>query len=313
MDKDTLFSSFGKWLAPICTKMFIDRVTETAQDKYVKKLTTLAYFKLILHAKLQGRDGLRDIADDVLCEELQKELGLKSISVAQICRKHNQVDPALLEQVFVSLVERIHSQSRLSAIRRDFKIIDSTTILLCLQKFKWAKFRKTKAGIKVHTRIAFVNEQDVYPDKVTITPAKDNDRTQMDALIDEESVTYVFERGYVDYAAYDRNCENDISFVMRLKKNAVIEPLHTYDLPQGSKVSLDEKVQIGTQQKRMKHPLRMIQTEDSEGNMLFLITNRFDLSADEIGEMYRSRWAIETFFKWMKQHIKPSTALVKTQ
>lgn len=91
---------------------------------------------------------------------------------------------------------------------------------------------------------------------------------------------------------------------IHLKKNAVIEPLHTYDLPQGSKVSLDEKVQIGTPQKRMKHPLRMIQTEDSEGNMLFLITNRFDLSADEIGEMYRSRWAIETFFKWMKQHIK---------
>ncbi|MDQ8735204.1 DUF4372 domain-containing protein [Paenibacillus sp. LHD-38] len=60
MDKDTLFSSFGKWLAPICTKTFKDRVTQTGQDKYVKKLTTLAYFKLFLHAELQGRDGLRD-------------------------------------------------------------------------------------------------------------------------------------------------------------------------------------------------------------------------------------------------------------
>ena len=97
---------------------------------------------------------------------------------------------------------------------------------------------------------------------------------------------------------------NQIFFVTRLKNNAVIEPLHSYDLPPESTISLDEKIRVGTQQKRMKHPLRMVQTLDSEGNMLFLLTNRFDLTADEISEMYRSRWAIETFFKWMKQHIQ---------
>ncbi|BBH21762.1 hypothetical protein Back11_31070 [Paenibacillus baekrokdamisoli] len=117
----------------------------------------------------------------------------------------------------------------------------------------------------------------------------------------------MFDRGYVDYAAYDRFCMNQIFFVTRLKNNAVIEPLLTYDLPPNSTVSLDEKIRVGTQQKRMKHPLRMVQTVDSEGNLLFLLTNRFDLTADEIGEMYRSRWAIETFFKWMKQHIKIKT------
>ncbi|WP_375541326.1 DUF4372 domain-containing protein [Paenibacillus sp. L3-i20] len=73
MDKHTLFSSFGKWLAPICTKTFIDRVANSGQDKYVKKLITLANFKLILHAELQGRDGRRDIADNVLCADVQKE------------------------------------------------------------------------------------------------------------------------------------------------------------------------------------------------------------------------------------------------
>jgi hypothetical protein len=307
MDKNTLFSSFGKWLAPICTKTFIDRVTEIGQDKYVKKLTTLAYFKLFLHAQLKGSDGLREIADDVLCEKFQRELGLGSISASQLSRKHNQVDPGILEKVFSTLVQHICSQASLSSSRKKVKIIDSTTIALCLQKYKWATFRKSKAGIKVHTRIAFVNEHDVVPDKITITPARVNDRTQMDGLIDEEGITYVFDRGYVDYAAYDDYCENGIFFVTRLKKNAVIEPLHTYELPEDSVVSLDEKVQVGTQQKRMKHSLRMIQTQDSEGNLLFLLTNRFDLSADEIGEMYRSRWAIETFFKWMKQHVKIKT------
>ncbi|WP_179090229.1 IS4 family transposase [Paenibacillus sp. FSL H8-0548] len=136
---------------------------------------------------------------------------------------------------------------------------------------------------------------------------KDNDQTQMDALIDEEGITYVFDHGYVDYTAYDRYCEYNIFFVTCLKKNAVIEPLSTYELPQDSKVSFDEKVRIGTHKSQMKHSLRMVQTEYSEGNMLFLLTNRFDLSANKVGGMYRSRWVIETFFKWMKQHIKIKT------
>lgn len=307
MDKNTLFSSFGKWLMPICTKTFIDSVNEIGQDKYAKKLTTLAYFKLFLHAELQGRDGLRDIANDVLCRNVQHELGLPSISAAQLSRKHNQVEPILLEQVFNQLVKRIHSQANPHRSRRKFKIIDSTTIVLCLQKFKWAHFRSTKSGIKLHSRIAYWDDEDVYPDKVKVTSAKVNDRIPLEELADEEGVTYVFDRGYVDYAAYDRFCEKKIFFVTRLKNNAVIEPLHTYELPPNSVVSLDEKIVVGTQKKRMKHPLRMIQTVDSEGNLLFLLTNRFDLTADEIGEMYRNRWAIETFFKWMKQHIKIKT------
>ncbi|MCZ8513201.1 IS4 family transposase [Paenibacillus filicis] len=304
MDKDTLFSSFGKWLAPICSKTFKDRIAATGQDKYVKKLTTLAYLKLFLHAQLQQRDGLREIADDVLCEEFQQELDLNTISAAQLSRKHNQVDSALLEQVFTELVVRIQKQVNPSRIRSDFKIIDSTTIGLCLQKYKWAVFRKTKAGIKVHLRLVYVDQDDVIPEKAVMTPARKNDRTQMDSLIDETGVTYVFDRGYVDYSTFDRYCDQGIFFVTRLKKNAIIRPIHSFKLPSNSKVLSDEMVYIGTPQKRMENVLRLIHTVDSEGNLLAIVTNRFDLDADEIGEMYRKRWAIETFFKWMKQHIR---------
>ncbi len=105
MDNHTLFSSFGKWLAPICTRTFTDRVFETRQDKYAKKLTTSAYLKLFLHAQLQGREGLRHIADDVLSKAFQQELGLTSISAAQLSRKHKQVNPDLLQHVFERLVQ----------------------------------------------------------------------------------------------------------------------------------------------------------------------------------------------------------------
>jgi IS4 transposase len=253
---------------------------------------------------LQGREGLRHIADDVLCKAFQHELGLTSISAAQLSRKHKQVDPELLQHVFERLAKRVLTTYRTPAHRSKLKIIDSTTVALCLQKYKWATFRKTKAGIKLHMRLAFVGEQDVIPEKATITNARKNDRTQLDDLVDEPGVTYVFDRGYIDYSAFDRYCDNGIHFVTRLKSNAFVEPLEALEIPQGSPIGADMLVRVGSQQKKMKHQLRMVQTEDSQGNLLFLITNRFDLTCDEISDMYRSRWAIETFFKWMKQHLR---------
>lgn len=304
MDKNTLFSSFGKWLSPICAKTFTERVTAADQDKYVKKLTTLSYFKLFLHAQLYQRDGLREIADDLLSKGFQKELGITSISASQLCRKHNQVDPALLEQVFMDLVQRIRQSTAPSSLRRDFRIIDSTTIGLCLQKFKWAEFRKTKAGIKLHFRLAYIDDDATIPEKVLMTPAKKNDRSQMDGLVNEKGMTYVFDRGYIDYAKFDDYFEQGIFFVTRTKKNTVIRVVESFTLPEDSQVLSDQMVYIGTPQKRMENVLRLIHTQDSEGNPIAILTNRFDLEADEIGQIYRERWAIETFFKWMKQHVR---------
>ena len=304
MDKNTLFSSFGKWLSPICAKTFTERVAAADQDKYVKKLTTLSYFKLFLHAQLQQRDGLREIADDVLSKGFQKELGINSISYSQLCRKHNQVDPDLLKQVFMGLAQRIRQSTAPSSLRRDFRIIDSTTIGLCLQKFKWAQFRKTKAGVKLHFRLAYIDDETTIPDQVLMTSAKKNDRSQMDDLVDEEGMTYVFDRGYIDYAKFDDYCERGIFFVTRTKKNTVVRIVESFKLPEDSRVLSDQMVYIGTPQKRMENVLRLIHTQDSEGSPIAILTNRFDLKADEVGQIYRERWAIETFFKWMKQHVR---------
>ncbi|MFC5651479.1 GerAB/ArcD/ProY family transporter [Paenibacillus solisilvae] len=137
------------------------------------------------------------------------------------------------------IVIEILARSPSSADRTAMKVIDSTTV--------------SKAGIKLHLRLAFVGEDGVLPERATITEAKKNDRTQMDSLIDEEGVTYVFDRGYVDYGAFDSYCERGIHFVTRLKNNEVIEPLQSFEIPQGSQVTLDEKVRIGSLHKRTKH------------------------------------------------------------
>ncbi|OXM13302.1 IS4 family transposase [Paenibacillus herberti] len=305
MDKDTLFSSFGKWVAPIFSTTFLDQLAQNHADAYVKKLTVPAYLKLFLHAQLQQREGLRSIADDVLSKDFQQELGFESISFSQLCRKNNQVNPALLENLFEQLARKVlRSEGATAADRKTVQVIDSTTISLCLQRYKWAEFRQTKAGIKIHLRLAFMGKESVLPERATITTAKKNDRTQMDALIDEEGATYLFDRGYVDYKAFDDYTERGIHFVTRLKNNAVIEPLESFPIPMESRVTMDERVRIGSASKRAKREYRMIETADSEGNLLILVTNRFELTCDEISDMYRSRWAIETFFKWMKQHLR---------
>lgn len=305
MDKHTLISSFGKWVAPISSSYFQEKVDQLQQDKYVKKLTTSAYILLFLHAQLQQRESLREIADDTLNKDFQKELGFTSISASQLSRKNNQVDPSILEGIFLKLVERIQSYSspQISSIK-NLKVIDSSTISLCLSKFKWAKFRKTKAGVKLHLRLVFMDNETVYPEKVMITTADYNDRTQMEFLIDEKDVMYVFDRGYVDYETFDTYCDQGIFFASRLKKNAVIQTLATFSVPEESIILSDSMVVLGSAQRHMENVLRLIETIDSEGNPIKIITNRFDLEAEEIGEIYRSRWAIETFFKWMKQHAK---------
>lgn len=304
MDNHTLFSSFGKWLSPICTKKFTSDVARYEQDKYTKKLTTMAYLKLFLLAQLQQREGLRHLADDLLDLKVQRELGLSSISPSQLSRKHNQVQPKLLQGIFERIAKRLFYRQGRFAHRHKIKIIDSTTVSLCMQRFNWAEFRKTKAGIKLHMRLAFVDDHEALPEHATITVAKKNDRTQMEALVDQANTTYIFDRGYVDYKAFDHYCQKNFFFVTRLKSNTHIEPLEERTLPENSTVSADVLVRIGSQQKKMKHVLRMIQTKDSQGNLLFLVTNRFDLTCEEISEMYRSRWAVELFFKWMKQHLQ---------
>jgi IS4 transposase len=306
MDKDTLLSSFGKWVAPINSEILQDWKDTTALDRYTKKLTTSIFLLLFVEAQLQRRKGLRGIMRELQAdEEFQQALGITSISAAQLSRKNNQLDPEVLQSILCDLITRLHrGQSPSAQAAGPVKIIDSTTISLCLNTYKWATFRKTKAGVKLHLRVTFAEPNVVYPDKAVVTTAQQADHSQMDVLIDETDATYLMDRGYLDYGKYDEFCERGVRFVSRLKDNAVVEEVEEFDTPQGSAILRDMVVILGKGPKRMKHALRMIETTDSKGNPVRIITNRFDLTAEEIGDLYRSRWQIEIFFRWVKQNLK---------
>ena len=306
MDKFTRKTSFEQWFTPISSTK-LEELVETYQlNYYTKKLHIASFLKLLLFAQLHETESLRAVSVTLFSEDLQKATELDAISFSQLGRRLNQVPTEVFQQVFLDLVSQIHERSQYEQRRKistPLKIIDSSTLPLNLNNHKWAEFRKTKSGIKLHLRLVYVEKGCSYPDKAVLTNAKEHDRGQLEVLVDDKECIYVFDRGYLDYERFDRMTDDGYFFVSRLRKNAVTRVIEPLELPEDSLVLSDEMILIGTTQNRAENVFRLIKVLDSKGNELHLITNRFDLSANEIAELYKSRWAIELFFKWLKQHL----------
>ena len=303
MDKITRKTSFGQWFSPINLQLFEETVKTLKLDYYTKNLKTDSFLKLLLFAQLQEVESLHELSDCLFDDQLQKGIDLDSISISQLSRRLNGINPDLFQRLFLDLVAQIHAKTHYTKLIMPLKIIDSSTLPLNLTNHKWAKFRKTKAGVKLHLRLVFMEKGSSYPEKAVLTTAKEHDRGQLEIMVDDKECMYVFDRGYLDYERFDRMTDDGYFFLSRLRKNAVIREVYNFKLPENSAVLSDQMVLIGTTQNRAENYFRLLKVMDSKGNELHLITNRFDLSAEEISEMYKSRWAIELFFKWIKQHL----------
>jgi hypothetical protein len=307
-DKDTTKSTFYQLLKPVCNKIFLQQLDDLEVDKYAKKLSTQQLIELVIHAQLQQYNGLRDISNSLNNDEFSQAVHLDSISASQISRRLRDLPPEVVQLLFKSNIFEIGKEIGFDAITRRIgrlHLIDSSTISLCFSRYQWAEFRNTKAGVKLHQRLRFC-EGGVIPDKAIITPAKPADKTQMDNLVAEDGdALNIFDRGYVDYKKFDEYCAKGIRFVTRLKGNAKIEVVKELPVDPTSPIKKHQIVYLGTKGiNRMKHPLRLIETEDTKGNPIIIITNDFELSAAEISDIYRYRWQIELFFKWIKQHLR---------
>ena len=306
MDKFTRKNSFEQWLSPISNEFFEELVNTHRLDYYTKKLHMASFTKLLLYAQLHETESLRATSDCVFSEELQEASNLDSISFSQLGRRLHQVPPEFFQAIFLNLVAQIHELTDFQTRRKTttpLKIIDSSTLPLNFNNHRWAKFRQTKSGVKLHLRLVFMENGCSYPDQAILTNAKEHDRGQLEVHIDDKECMYAFDRGYLDYKQFDRMTDEGYFFVSRLRKNAIVHTVKRFELPENSSVHSDEMVVIGTAQNRSENAFRLLKVLDSEGNQLNLLTNRFDLPADEIAELYKSRWAIELFFKWMKQHL----------
>jgi len=305
LDKDTIKSTFNQLFEPIFSDVFIQKLTELGVDKYVKKLTTIQLIELIAHAQIQQQGNLRDIANNFRNEEFQLAINLESISASQISRRLRDLEPEILKSLFEMAIKKLGLEIGFNNLMKEtgrIHLIDSTTIGLCLSKYPWAVFRKTKSGVKVHLRLKFC-EGIAIPDKAIITNAKIADKRQMDQLVVEDPDSLnIFDRGYVDYKLFDQYCDHSIRIVTRLKDNAIIEVVKELPVSPNSPVLKDQIIYLGDGRKKMRNLVRLIEVIDNQGKRIVIITNDFKLESQAIGDLYRYRWQIELFFKWIKQH-----------
>lgn len=154
-------------------------------------------------------------------------------------------------------------------------LIDSSTISMCLTQHEWADFRETKAGVKIHTRVVF-REECTFPDKVIATPDRPAVATQLNALmVVDEGALNVFDRGYYNFEKFDEYCEKKVRFCTCIKDNTIIEVIEECDIDPSMSVLLETMVKL----RKMKHPVLLIENEDSQGNLIRIYMNDAKRSA----------------------------------
>ena len=195
--------------------------------------------------------------------------------------------------------------------------LDATTIDLCLSVFPWARFRKTKAGIKLHTLLDLRGN---IPTFIEITEALLHDVNIPDVLVAEPGACYIMDRGYLDFARLYRWTLSGIFFIIRSKRNFKFRRLYSHKVDTSTGLRFDQTIVLTNSFKDYPEKLRRVGFFDAKNNkLLIFLTNDFSLPALTIARLYKCRWQVELFFKWIKQHLRvksffgTSENAVKTQ
>ena len=307
-DKNTTKSTLFQLLEPILSQDLWQKISWKVEsvDKYVKKLKTVQLVQLVINAEMQEYTSLDEISNSLSNDAFAKAIHLDSISTSQISRRFREMSTDVADLIHKSIVQTLGVERGFKSLRQSLGrlyLIDASTISLCLSQYLWADFRETKAGVKLHQRIRF-DGGDPIPDEAIITVARKSDKSQLEFLVvEDEDALNVFDRGYLKYGLFDYYCSKGIRFVTRLKNNACVEVLQELEIDEESVIEEDLIVRLGKGKNRMKHDLRLVITKDTEGKAIMILTNDFKMTAEEIGDIYRYRWQIELFFKWIKQHL----------
>jgi hypothetical protein len=280
-----------------------NKVSKYNSDKGTSKFNCFAIFVIMIACQFLKRDKLREIQDTFeVNSNCMYHLGLKSVkrsSLADALKTRNHI---VFEEHFYTLLDELKSNNK-RKYRKQIKILDSTTIGLCKTIFEWAKFRSTKSGIKIH--IMFDDRLSV-PIHAIMSKVKDHDVKIAKRFDIEKNQIYVFDRGYNDYNYFYEIHRNKAFFITKLKKNARFRVLKK-KLTGNKYGVISERIIkiIGTNKDSYNEPLRLIEYYDKETDKrLKFVTNNFKMKAQDVADIYKRRWQIELFFKWLKGHFK---------
>jgi hypothetical protein len=302
------------WMIKSCTKTY-------NSDKGTSKYKTYDQFVALTFGQLSKCQSLNDISAGIgVSETFIKDLGLtQSPAKSTMSDGNKKRDWHVFESLYNRLLshykfvlKKHHNTHIIEQIKsKTVKLVDSSTISLCLSMFDWAEFRTAKGGIKLHT------SWDVHmmiPEVVNITQAKVHDRNGLEQLIYPKDTVIVEDRGYFDFTLMLNRIKAENIFVTRIKTNTVYETIRELDLPDGidQHILKDEIIKLSSQKAQevgiSEYELRLVHVwKEDEQKVISIITNNLDWDYNTISELYKKRWDIELFFKALKQNLQVKT------
>ena len=303
----TLFAQIMDFL-PWTT--FTRLVNRYSGDRYVKSLTCAEQFRIMAFAQLTYRESLRDIE---VCLSAQSAK-LYHMGFRQEIKRSTLADANELRdwRIHAEFAQRLIAQARKLYVGEalDFELentayaLDSTTIDLCLSVFPWAPFRTTKAAVKMHTLLDLRGN---IPTFIHISDGKLHDVNVLDVLAPEAGAIYVMDRGSLDFKRLHTFHLASAFFVTRAKSNMDARRVYSATTDRSIGIMCDQTITLNGYYSSRDYPahLRRIRFKDPEtGKALIFLTNNFALPATTICALYKARWQVELFFKWIKQHLR---------
>jgi hypothetical protein len=300
-------------------------VARYSGTRKVQRFSCLDQYLAMAFAQLTYRESLRDIE---ACLRTQSSklyhLGFRSTVARNTLANANAMRDWRIycdfAQSLIGIARRLYAGDAFGVDLKDtVYALDATTIDLCLSVFPWAPFRSTKAAVKLHTLLDLRGN---IPSYIFISDGKMHDVNVLDRLVPEPGAFYVMDRGYVDFERLRRFHEAGSFFVIRAKKNLKAVRRYSRSVDRSTGLVCDQTVTLTGfySQQGYPTPLRRVRFTDPEtGKRLIFLSNNFAVPALTITQLYRQRWQIELFFKWIKQHLRikvffgESENAVKTQ
>jgi transposase len=318
----TLFAQLMDFLP---WKTFSRIIARYDGDSRVRTLSCGEQYRAMAFAQLTYRESLRDI-ETCLSVHASK---LYHMGFTEPVRRSTLADAneARNWRIHAELAQRLIVQARKLYAGEDLGLeltntiyaLDSTTIDLCLSAFPWAHFRTTKSAVKMHTLLDLRGN---IPSFIHVSDGKLADVHALDLLVPEAGAIYVMDRGYVDFGRLNRLRQAGAFFVTRAKSNMKSRRLYSAPADRPAGIVCDQTIVLDGHHAKQNYPerLRRVRFKDAEtGKTLVFLTNHFDLPALTVAALYRNRWQVELFFKWIKQHLRikrfygTSENAVKTQ
>jgi len=316
---------FAQLLDHLPSYEFQKCVTRYEGDSHLRGFSCLDQFLAMAFAQLTYRESLRDI--EACLRSISAKLyhiGFRGkvarTNLAASNETHDWRIFADFAQVLIAIARPLYASDPIGVeLEQSLYALDSTTIDLCLSMFPWARFRKGKAAVKMHTLLDLHGN---IPTFISITDGKVHDVNILDEILPEAGAFYVMDRGYVDFGRLFVFTQSLAFFVVRSKANVKLQRRYSHPVDRSTGVRSDHTVILTAVGSATAYPdpLRRVTYVDPETNKrLIFLTNNFTLPALTIAMIYKSRWQVELFFKWIKQHLRikaffgTSENAVKTQ